>query len=143
MEQLFSAIPTIVGGMKPPHEVEKAVVFSAWRRSAGAAVVARTEPVGFRNGTLIVAVCDRTWQRNLEELSPQLLGKINAAIDEIVVTFIEFNVAPVSNDTADKMAKELDTIDLNPALMAASESIADDHLRSQFIAAASACLARS
>ncbi len=73
MEQLFGAIPLVLSGLGQNAEVDEAVVFAAWGRSAGDALRKRTRTVEFFENRLVVAVADETWRRHLEDLSPQML----------------------------------------------------------------------
>lgn len=92
MEQLFSAIPAVLKNLVPNAEADKAIVFAAWKRGSGELLSARTTPLGFAENRLVIAVADKTWQRNLEELSPQMLVKINDYLGQGTVRFIEFRV---------------------------------------------------
>lgn len=92
MERLFAAIPSILKGLEPTEDVTEAVVFAAWRQAAGELIGSRTTPLGFGNKRLVVAVEDETWRRNLKELSPQLVAKINESLGHGTVAFIEFSV---------------------------------------------------
>ena len=42
MEQLFGAIPTVVGGLGPHDKLTEAVVFAAWSRCAGEMILERS-----------------------------------------------------------------------------------------------------
>ena len=90
MEQLFTAIPAVLKNLEPNADADKAIVFAAWRRCAGSALAARTTPLKFGGNRLVVAVEDETWRRHLEILSPQMLVKLNAALGQGTVKFIEF-----------------------------------------------------
>lgn len=97
MEQLFGAIPGILNDLEPNASAQEALVFAAWNQTAGEMLRARTTPIEFNEKRLVIAVEDRSWQRNLEELSPQMLAKINASIGHGTVRFIEFRIDPKWN----------------------------------------------
>jgi hypothetical protein len=59
---------------------DEALAFIAWGRCAGEQLKTRTKPIEFFEKRLVVAVKDLTWRRNLEELSPQLVAKLNAVL---------------------------------------------------------------
>ncbi len=92
MEQLFSAIPAVLKNLEPNPEADKAIVFAAWKRCSGELLSDRTTPLDFADNRLIIAVADKTWQRHLEDLSPQMLVKLNDYLGQGAVRFIEFRV---------------------------------------------------
>ncbi|MFM9903363.1 MAG: DUF721 domain-containing protein [Pyrinomonadaceae bacterium] len=145
MEQLFGAIPDVLRGLGNNDGVEEAVVFAAWRRCAGDLLRTRTAPVEFFDNRLVVAVADETWRRHLEDLSPQMLYKLNACLGEGTVTFIEFRIGPkaikaLRNESKSPSKKTV--AEVWPSLRAAAEAIADEGLRKQFLGAAAEYLAK-
>ena len=147
MEQLFGAIPTVLSRFGQNDAIGEAVVFSTWKRCAGELLRQRTAPVDFFENRLIVAVANETWARHLEDLSPQMLVRINAALGQGTVKFIEFriNEAAVDAGREGKVSSgiaENASIEVSPSLAAAAEAIADENLREQFLSAASSYLAR-
>ena len=90
MEQLFNALPAVLRGLAPNPEADKAIVFAAWKRCSGELLSDRTTPLDFSENRLVIAVEDKTWQRNLETLSPQMLVKLNDYLGQGTVKFIEF-----------------------------------------------------
>jgi len=92
MEQLFGAIPAVLKNLVPNAEADKAIVFAAWKQCTGDLLRTRTAPLEFYENRLVVAVEDKTWQRNLEALSPQMLVKLNDYLGQGTVKFIEFRV---------------------------------------------------
>lgn len=145
MEQLFGAIPMVLDGLEPNAEIDEAVVFAAWIRCAGDLLKTRTAPLQYLDNRLIVAVQDNTWKRHLEELSPQMLAKINGSVGQGRVRFIEFQIdAPaVKVARASLVAKpQALSAELDISLKAAAESISDEALREHFLDAAASYLAR-
>ena len=92
MEQLFGSIQSVLKELEPNAKADEAVVFAAWKHCSGSALHTRTEPLKFADKRLVVAVADKTWQRNLEELSPQLIVKLNDYLGQGTVRFIEFRI---------------------------------------------------
>lgn len=90
MEQLFTAIPSIVKSLEPNKDVTEAMVFAAWNQVAGEQISAKTKPQVFNNKRLVVAVEDETWRQNLVALSAQMIAKLNRSLGDGTVTFIEF-----------------------------------------------------
>ena len=92
MEQLFGAIPSVLSGLVTNDKSDEAVVFAAWKHCAGDLLKTRTAAVEFFENRLVVAVADETWARHLEDLSPQMLYKLNASLGKGTVKFIEFRI---------------------------------------------------
>lgn len=99
MEQIFGAITEVLKGLEPNPAGDEAVAFAAWRRCAGSLINTRTRPLGFANNRLMIAVEDETWKAHLEDLSPQMLVKLNDWLGHGTVKFIEFRVDPAANRT--------------------------------------------
>ena len=58
-----------------------AAVQSAWAGVAGAAVAAQAEPVSERAGIVTVACRSATWAQELDLLGPELIGRLNKALE--------------------------------------------------------------
>lgn len=145
MEQLFGAIPSVLSGLGPNAQTDEAVVFAAWARCAGELLRERTAPLEFFENRLVVAVADETWRLHLEDLSPQMLVKINGSLGHGTVKFIEFRVDEMAINakrTAAGAASSDATMSAKvaPSLERAAEAIADEGLRRQFLSAAASYL---
>ncbi len=145
MEQLFGAIPAVLNVLGPNAEIDQAVVFAAWKRCAGGLLNERTEPVQFFENRLIVAVEDDMWRRHLEELSPQMLARINGHVGNGTLKYIEFRVEPQTIGAARKKktgAPAENAGNVPPSVSEAALKIADEALRQSFLDAAAEYLAR-
>jgi hypothetical protein len=145
MEQLFGAIPKLLKVLGKNAEVEQAVVFAAWKRCAGGLLNERTEPLEFFENRLVVAVEDNMWRRHLEELSPQMLARINGQLGKGILKYIEFRVQPKTFENArqnDLSSKSFRAEEVPPAINLAAQSIADVGLRKAFLKAAAEYLAK-
>ena len=141
MEQLFGALSDVLASLEPSGETDEALAFIAWGRCAGEQLKTRTKPIEFFEKRLVVAVKDLTWRRNLEELSPQLVAKLNAVLGEGKVRFIEFRIEPSAVQEQVKTAFDVrQRGDVSPSISAAAESISDPSLREKFLDAASICI---
>lgn len=146
MERLFGAIPSVLKTLGPNGFVTEAVVFAAWSQCVGKPVRLRTSPLEFFENRLVIAVQDATWRRHLEELSPQIIYKLNASLEAGTISFIEFRV---DKQAANTMAESECSSEtgfnaemITPALRNAAEAIADENLRTQFLSAAAGYLAK-
>lgn len=124
----------------------------AWRRIAGTALRGQAVPFRLYRKTLIVAVADTTWQKQLENMSGQLLFRLNSLLGQAVVTFIEFRVDPKTVRAERQAAKqqeinqeEQERRALRSAsgeLLDAAGAIQDEDLRHRFLLAAGSCIDR-
>ncbi len=152
MEALFRALPKLLREFEDTEEVREAVVFAAWRRIAGESLSEHTVPFRLFNKHLIVAVADKMWKRHLETLSGQMIFKLNSALGQAIVTFIEFRVDEETlvaersqhrvKQMTDEEQREIALEEVTPKLRHAADAIKDDNLRYQFLLAAGSCLAR-
>lgn len=145
MERLFGTIPAVLDGLGANKGIDEALVIAAWKRTAGELLRERTEPIEFFENRLVVAVTDETWQRHLEDLSPQMLAKLNGSLGHGTVKFIEFRIDAKAIEASRDMkkAKSDEAIaEVTPSLANAAESIADENLREQFLSAAATYLAK-
>lgn len=152
MDELFRALPPLLKEMSDNEPLREAVVFAAWRRIAGEGLREKAVPFRLYQKHLIVAVESQMWKRHLESLCGQMIFKINSALSQAVVTFIEFRVneEPIKAERAkrrktlidkDEMREiALDTV--TPKLRTAAEAIKDENLRYQFLLAAGSALAQ-
>lgn len=161
MNDLIRLLPSIVRAAGETEEVTEAATMVAWRRVAGEGL--RTHAVPFRlyRRTLTVAVADRTWQKQLEAMSGQLLFRLNSLLGQALVTYIEFRIDPqtVKRERAAaggsaaetepqssmfaKAEREEQALDcVGRELNDAAAQIHDDALRHRFLLAAGSCIDR-
>jgi hypothetical protein len=148
MDELIQSLPKLLRAAGEAEEVLEAAAFVAWRRAAGEGVRAAAVPFRLYRKTLVVAVPDATWQRQLEKVSGQLLFRINSLLGQALVTFIEFRVDPRT------VASERERLRLQTAapadedkalrrsneLREAADAIHDEELRRRFLIAAGSYL---
>ena len=152
MDDLFKSIPKVLRAAGLAPEVAEAAAMAAWRRAAGEGLRWNAVPFRLYQKTLVVAVPDAGWQKQLEAMSGQLLFRINSMLGQAVVTFIEFRVDP---KTVEKQRQiigrqkddhaEQEKVALRTArgkVKLAAKSIRDDALRERFLIAAGSCLHR-
>jgi hypothetical protein len=118
----------------------------AWSKAAGTGLRRHTVPVRLVSKTLVVAVADPIWQKQLQHMSAELIFRINNLLQGNVIEAIEFRVdagalksAGPTNRTSGKEAQN------QPApteLLFAASSIADEELRARFVRAAQNCIER-
>jgi hypothetical protein len=151
MDDLIRALPKLLRAAGEAEEVCEAAVMVAWRRAAGQALRGQAVPFRLYRKTLVVAVADTTWQKQLEAMSGQLLFRINSILGQAVVTYIEFRVDPATvraeretvTPQADPVEQEQRALrSATGEVKVAAEAIHDEELRRRFLLAAGSCIDR-
>jgi hypothetical protein len=152
MDDIFSALPVLLDRHNDNEDVRRAVVFAVWRRIAGESLAGRATPVDLIESRLKIAVADRNWQRNIEQLAKEMIFKMNYIFGRPEVKFIEFVIdsdamrpSSTQGDRAELESAAHDQINdslRNDSLRKAADGIEDDELRRRFLLAAGSCLAR-
>lgn len=142
MERVFSTIPSVLASASSDESTAEALVFAAWKNVAGEAVNRRTHAVKLAGRKLTVAVDDAVWQRNLAELAPGFIARINRIAGEGTVRFIEFTVDQKAVRRVENKTTQPSDFALSSSLVTAAGAIADERLRQNFLAAAADYLAR-
>jgi len=149
MEGLIKALPAILQAAGDSDQVVDAACMAAWKHAAGDGLRDHAVPVCRSQKTLVVAVADTTWQKQLQSLSGQLLFRLNSILGQPLVTFIDFRVDPrtLSEARVSLIAKQDDGPRSDPnsvsaELVEAAALIQDKDLRRAFLGAAISCLKR-
>ncbi len=152
MNELFRALPALLKELNDNEDVREAVIFAAWRKIAGEGLREKAVPFRLHQKHLIIAVESTMWKRHLESLSGQMIFKINSALNQALVTFIEFRVDAETiqaergktrkNLIDDETMREAALEQVTPKLRLAADAIKDDNLRYQFLLAAGSALAQ-
>jgi len=145
VEELIQSLPKLLRAAGEAEEVLEAAAFVAWRRVAGEALRGCAVPFRLYRKTLVVAVPDTTWRKQLEAVSGQLIFRLNSLLGQPVVTYIEFRVDPktVRDERArlgqtgfDRAAHERRALRNSRQLADAADAIQDEDLRRRFLLAA-------
>jgi hypothetical protein len=150
MDDLFRAIPKLLRAAGESEEVFEAAACVAWRRVAGEGVRGLAVPFRLYRKTLVVAVTDATWQKQLEAISPQLIFRLNSLLGQAIVTYLEFRIDPqtvrrerarlrLQEGPADATTEAHEERALQSAgvdLRKAAAAISDEALRRRFLVAA-------
>lgn len=146
MDAFFRTLPGVFEAIDASDEVREAFVYAAWKRVAGAQLTERTVPLSLTGKRLSVAVTDRTWQRNLESLAPQLLFRLNATLGRPMVEFIEFRIdadaVEAGAGETEKTPLRPDSTDIPHEISESAAAIKDEQLRKAVLNAAANCLSR-
>ena len=116
----------------------------AWSRAVGAGLRRHTSPLKLQGKTLVVAVADAIWQRQLQQMSQEIIFRMNNLLGQSLVDSIVFEVKPslLPQPAPDANATEALPAPAPTELLFAARSIADEDLRQRFIRAAANCIAR-
>ncbi len=152
MQDLFRALPILLKEFDDNQTVRQAVVFAAWRKIAGESLADHTVAINLNKKHLTVAVANERWQKYLKDLCGQMIFKLNSALGQAAVTFIEFIVDEkmvidqrqkrAGNSFDEKELQELAAKQISPQLRAKAKSIKNESLRQEFLKAASISLAK-
>jgi Dna[CI] antecedent, DciA len=165
MDSLIRSLPTILRAAGDSAEVAEAAGMVAWKHAAGEGLRDHAVPLRLFEKTLVVAVADTTWQRQLQSLSGQLLSQLNSLLGRQLVTFLEFRVDPDALERSRASREAPGRARPEPAgsgaagssapgssaarsgavpldLAAAAAEIPDKDLRRAFLGAAVSCLHR-
>lgn len=152
MRDFLGSIPEVFKNFEGNEAANEVFVISVWKRIVGDSLAEHAVPVRLIKKTLIVAVASETWRKQMADLADQMVFKLNAAFGLSLVSFIEFRIdAKVIREhrrkieaarVSDSEWNELVNNEVTPELQNAAETIADESLRSIFLAAAGSSLAR-
>jgi predicted nucleic acid-binding Zn ribbon protein len=145
MESLIKTLPAILTAAGPAPEIAEAACFAAWKHAVGDALTIHAVPVKLEDQTLIVAVADNLWQKQLEQMRPQLLFRLNAVLGHSLVKLIELRVdakALTRTRMPERAANTHSDYAIPFELLAAASEIQDADLRRAFLGAATSCMKR-
>jgi len=146
MDKLIKTLPAILKASGASEEVAEAACIAAWRHAVGEGLSSHAVPVQLQNQTLVVAVADNIWKKQLEQMRGQLLLRLNSVLGEALVKAIELRIDPnklakVRGTGVESTKKLLDYNVPGDVLMAAAD-IKDLELRRAFLGAATSCVRR-
>lgn len=119
----------------------------AWSRAAGPGLRRNAIPRGIVGGILTIAVADAIWQKQLQQMSRELIFRVNNLLGESVVKSLVFQIDPrmvsqAQETSKQRTAKKSHGAKASTELLFAAGTIADEDLRARFIRAAENCMAR-
>jgi hypothetical protein len=152
MNELFSILPKLLKQVDDDENLRQIIVFTTWRKIAGESLAEHAVAISLQNKRLVVAVANERWEKYLKDLSGQMIFKLNSALGQALVTYIEFCVDEKAV-LAEKGKRNKSTFDdselqklaekqLTSKLRTKSNEIKDENLRELFLKAASTSLAR-
>jgi hypothetical protein len=118
-----------------------------WARAAGVGLRRHAIPFRLEGNTLIVSVADAIWQKQLQQMSAELIFRMNNLLGQTTVDALVFRVDPAAVSEAQatsrpRRAKRVEGGAIPTELLFAAGSIADEELRARFMRAAENCIKR-
>ena len=77
METFIKVLPAVIEAAGASEEVLEAACLGAWKHAVGETLSARARAESLRDHKLVIAVEDRVWQRQLEQMRDQFLFRLN------------------------------------------------------------------
>jgi len=140
MDELVKTFPGLLRVMGDSKEVAEAAAIAAWKHAAGEGLRNHALPLCLEGKTLVVAIADAVWQKQLGAMKGQMLFRINAILGQPLVSQIDLRIDPrMTNIRAlprpEKKEDELDN-EVPLELWSAASAIKDKRLRQAFLKAA-------
>lgn len=145
MNQLIKSLPQVLRASGNAAEVAEAAAIAAWKHAAGDGLKQHAVASKLENRTLIVAVADRIWQKQLTSMRGQMLFRINSILGQPLVGALDFVIDPKlvkpHVEQTDEQEELLDN-EVPLELWSAANAIHDKELRKSFLKTALLALKR-
>jgi hypothetical protein len=145
MDGLIKSLPQVLRLVGASPEVTEAAVMAAWKHAAGEGLRHHAVPLRLEGRTLVVAIPDAIWQKQLTPMKGQLLFRVNSILGQPLLTHIELRIDPKATNTRPALKSEPADVPDNEVpldLWSAASAIEDKNLRQTFIKAAVASMKR-
>ncbi|HZS48885.1 MAG TPA: DUF721 domain-containing protein [Blastocatellia bacterium] len=146
MDSILKLIPEIIKLSGNQEEVCEKAIYATWNALVGEQVRRNCAPVRLFKKTLYVAAKDAIWRKQLEQMSGQILFKLNSVLGAAYITRLEFRVNPklIKDISTESSSVEFGDLSTREAELApAAAEIKDDELRNIFVRAAGKCMERA
>jgi len=105
-----------------------------WANAVGGKIAQHAQPQMIREGRLTLTVDSPAWMSQLSMLSPEIIEKINAALEEGAVKELKFCLGTPAKNEREKKAAPIKKREISPeekdAIERATAKIVDKELRS-------------
>ncbi len=139
MDSITKLLPNLIRLSQNNEEMCQGASFVAWRIVVGEAITRISTPQRLVRKTMVIAVIDEIWRKQLMEISSPILFKLNKLLGTAMVTSLEFFVDPLAVTSAEPPipTPTPDTFTIDSQLLDSAAQIKDDKLRTSFLKAAS------
>ena len=145
MNQLIKSLPQVLRAAGNAEEVAEAAAIAAWKHIAGDGLKEQAVPVKLVDRTLIVAVADAIWKKQLHSMRSSLLFRLNSLLGQPIVSTIDFvidaRVVKTRTEQSKPSEQPLDN-EVPLELWSAANAIHDKELRKSFLKTAMTALRR-
>jgi hypothetical protein len=144
MEELLKSLSKVLQAHQDSPELNEAAAIAAWKHAIGDGLRQNTTALRLEGKTLIVAVRDAIWQKQLNTMKSQLLFRVNSILGQPLLNNIELKIDPKSLIVVsrEKKADEIVDNEVPIELWSAAAAIDDRQLRQKFLRAAIGALRR-
>lgn len=126
--------------MSDSKELVEAAAIAAWKHAAGKGLRNHAVPLSLEGKTLVIAVADNVWQKQLGAMKGQLLFRVNSILGQTFVAQIDLRIEPhrFTPQALPKSTTEVELLDSDVPLelLSAASTIQNKHLRQTFLRAA-------
>ena len=140
MDELVKTFPNLLRVIGNSKEVAEAAAIAAWKHAAGEGLRNHALPLSLEGNTLVVAIADAVWQKQLGAIKGQMLFRINAILGQPLVSQIDLRIDPrmAHSRALPRPEKKEDVLDNDVPLelWSAANAIKDKGLRQAFLKAA-------
>ena len=146
MIDISKVLPKLVTAACANEELRETTVKIAWTQVAGPGLRQQVVPFRVYRKTLIVAVADAIWQKQLHHMSGEFVARINRLLGSEIINSIEFRIDPItikpSRTDPEPSGKSRAPQAIPSEIIKAAGSINDSDLREHFVRAAANCITR-
>ena len=145
MNQLIKSLPQVLRAAGDSAEVAEAAALAAWKHAAGDGLKEHAVPIKLENRTLVIAVADPIWQRQLTSMRGQMLFRLNSILGQPLIGSLDFVIDPkLVKPRVEQTEQQNELLDneVPLELWSAANSIHDKELRKIFLKTALLSLKR-
>lgn len=145
MNQLIKSLPQVLRAAGSAPEVAEAAAIAAWKHAAGDGLKEHAVPLKLEGKTLMIAVADAIWQKQLNSMRGQLRFRINSLLGQPLVSTLEFVIDTklIQKRVAQSPPpEEIPDNEVPLELWSAANAIQDKALRKSFLKTALLALRR-
>ena len=150
MNNIFGLLPKLLDASRQNSAVVESAAKIAWTGAAGDGLRLNAVPIHLYQNTLVVAVADGIWQKQLRAMSRELLPRVNRLLGRDLIKSIEFRIDPGTLQIVRQQSERTTTTTSTEAALssvpvevaAAARAIQDETLRHHFLVAAGAAVMR-
>ena len=137
MDSLIKTLPAVLRAAGDSDLVRQASCFAAWNHTIGEGLRKNVAPLKLEERTLVIAVRDAIWQRQLKTMIGQLIARVNSILGQPLLATIELRIQPYSIPNIEPMKESAILPSSVPEeLLFAANRISDPQLRRAFLKAA-------